>query len=272
MSATFPQQQITIATGRRIGYRAAGSGPALLILHGAGAGSTSFSYQLEALAQHYRVIAWDTPGYGGSDDSPYAAPSAYDYAADATALLDALGVEWAHIIGHSLGGLIATALVATAAARVDRIVLSSPAAGLARAGEKTRAARTAARIEDITTLGPAGMAQVRGPRMVAAEASAAVRQRATQIMARVRICGYCAAARLLARGDAFGSIEKWPIPPPPTLVLVGAEDATTPPPEVRRLAHCIAGSRYLEIASAAHAAYLEQPEAFTTAVREFLNA
>lgn len=266
------QQQIDIGAGRRIGYREAGAGPVLLMLHGIGSGSLSFSAELQALSGRYRVIAWDTPGYGGSDDSPLPSPTPADYAADAVALLDALGIERAHLLGHSLGGLISTALVARHAPRVERVVLSSCGGGYAGLDETERNAKLNARIEDMTRLGPAGMAALRAPKMLAAEASEAVRARAIEIMARLRPQGFIQAAHLLGNGDALAEVRAWPPPPPPTLVLVGAEDAITPPPGIRRIAHCIPGSRYVEIAGAGHAAYLEQPEAYCALLREFLDA
>ncbi|HYW89869.1 MAG TPA: alpha/beta fold hydrolase, partial [Chloroflexota bacterium] len=92
----------------RLHYERAGSGPALLLLHGIGSNSRSFRHQSE-LADAYDVIAWDAPGYGRSDDPPHALSMAEN--ADAAArLLDELTIERAHVLGVSMGGVIAQLL------------------------------------------------------------------------------------------------------------------------------------------------------------------
>jgi pimeloyl-ACP methyl ester carboxylesterase len=265
-----PQQQITIDGDRRIGFREAGAGFPVLLMHGIGSGSPSFNDQLNELGDRFRLIAWDTPGYGGSDDSPLPNPAPADYAADALALLDALGVDEAHILGHSLGGLIGTALVARHPDRIRQVVLSSPAGGYGALDAESSAAKVAGRVEQMTRLGPVAMASERAPGMLASGASDAIRERAIDIMARLRPDGYLSACKLLANGNALAEVRRWPTPPPATLVLVGAQDRTTPPPGVRRIAHCIANARYVEIENAAHAAYLEQPERYNELLREFL--
>ena len=144
----FALKQISVqspgAAGQtlRIGYREAGTGPAILALHGVGSSSQSFALQVEALSARFRVIAWDAPGYGGSDDYT-GEPSPGAYADIAVALLDALKIDTAHIVGHSMGGLIAAALVARHATRVSRVVLSSCASGYALMSQTEREERLA---------------------------------------------------------------------------------------------------------------------------------
>src|SRR5262249_11633697 len=81
-----------------VSYREAGAGPALGLLHGIGNQSGSWVRQLEALAPHFRTIAWDAPGYGESDRLAAASPSAADYADALAGLLDALGVARAVLV------------------------------------------------------------------------------------------------------------------------------------------------------------------------------
>lgn len=263
------QQQIGIGAGRRLGYREAGSGPAIFMAHGIGSGSASFMPQLERMSERYRLIAWDTPGYGGSDDSPHPSPTPADFAADAIALLDALGESSVHIVGHSLGGLMATALVARHPERVRKLVLSSCAAGYGGLSEADRTERLNGRREQMMRLGPHKMAEERAPNMLAASTGADTLKRATDIMARLRPEGYFGACAMLSNGNAFDEIRAWRGNAPPTLVLVGEEDRITPPPGVRQIGDCIIGSRYEEIPAAGHAAYLEQPERYCQLLEEF---
>lgn len=254
----------------RIGYREAGSGPALLALHGVGSSSLSFAPQIEALSAHFRVIAWDAPGYGGSDD--YAGePTAGAYADVAAGLLDALGIDSANVVGHSMGGLISAALVARHAARIKRVVLSSCASGYASMDTNEREQRLASRVGLFEQEGAAGVGAARGPGNCAPTTSQATVARVVDIMSRVRKEGYFAGAQLLDTGDVFVELERWPTPPPATLVIVGAHDRTTPPSGSRRIAHVLRGSRYQELSASAHAGYLEQPELFSTLLAEHFS-
>jgi pimeloyl-ACP methyl ester carboxylesterase len=116
--------------GNRIGYRSAGTGPALLLLHGIANSSETWSRVLPALAQRFTVIAPDLLGHGAS-----AAPSG-DYSLGAHAsgardLLTALGHERATVVGHSLGGGIAMQFAYQFPERSERLVLLS-SGGLGR--------------------------------------------------------------------------------------------------------------------------------------------
>jgi hypothetical protein len=113
----------------------AGSGPPVLMIHGLGATKVSFLPTLAALApQEHRAIAVDLPGFGDSE-KPIAVP--YDaryFASTMTALLDALELERADVIGNSMGGRVALELGLSAPERVRRLVLLAPSlAGFARA-------------------------------------------------------------------------------------------------------------------------------------------
>src|SRR6476661_4516925 len=100
------ERATTEVNGRRVGYLRAGSGPALLLLHGIGGNAEQFNNQLDGLSDAYDVLAWDAPGYGASDD-PDSNWTIGDYADAAIGLLDALGIERAGLLGQSWGGVIA---------------------------------------------------------------------------------------------------------------------------------------------------------------------
>ena len=88
----------------RLAYREAGEGPVLFFLHGMNGSSRSWLYIFEALAPSFRIIAWDAPSFGASDTY---GDRIEDYVRAARALLQAVEINEAIVIGHSMGGVIA---------------------------------------------------------------------------------------------------------------------------------------------------------------------
>jgi 4,5:9,10-diseco-3-hydroxy-5,9,17-trioxoandrosta-1(10),2-diene-4-oate hydrolase len=103
-------------------YLAAGSGQPVVLLHGALAAGITWYPVIGPLAAHFGVIAPDIVGYGQSDKPPGRYDRAY-YCAWLADFLDALGVEKAHLVGHSQGGAIGLQFALDHPARVDRLVL-----------------------------------------------------------------------------------------------------------------------------------------------------
>ncbi len=99
--------------------------PAIVLLHQTPRSVDEYAEMIPQLAATHHVIAIDTPGYGCSDQ-PAAQPSISDYAAVVVAVLDALGVEHAHIAGHHTGGIIAVELAAAFPDRVLSVTISGP--------------------------------------------------------------------------------------------------------------------------------------------------
>lgn len=107
----------------RLHYHEAGSGPALLLIHGSGPGVSgwaNFAGNLEVFARHFRCLVIDLPGYGQSD--PVAGNPIQVCVEACVRLLDALGVDRVHIIGNSLGGIVGSHLAASHPQRVMRFV------------------------------------------------------------------------------------------------------------------------------------------------------
>src|ERR671917_459663 len=114
--------------GGRVSILSAGVGPeVLLCLHGLGGTKASFLPTVAALADRYRVVAMDLPGFGESD-KPIAAPYDSDwFARSAFDTLDALGVDAAHVAGNSMGGRVAIEAGLIDRSRVRSLALLSPA-------------------------------------------------------------------------------------------------------------------------------------------------
>lgn len=105
----------------------AGDGPPVLMIHGLGATKVSFLPTLAALApEGFRTIAADLPGFGDSHKPIVARYDAAFFAEEMTALLDALEIERAYVIGNSMGGRVAIEIGLLAPERVERLALLAP--------------------------------------------------------------------------------------------------------------------------------------------------
>lgn len=104
----------------------AGGGEPVILVHGLGATKASFLPTIAALAPAYRTIAVDLPGFGDSDKPLNGSYDAAFFARSTIALLDALGLERAHVIGNSMGGRVAIELGLAAPDRIRRLVLLAP--------------------------------------------------------------------------------------------------------------------------------------------------
>jgi len=129
MTTSHLTERTVSVNGKRVFVAEAGSGPAVVMLHGGGPGASgvsNYSRNIAALAEHFRVIVPDMPGYGRSDKHvDHSDP--FGYLADIVrGLLDALGVDTAHLIGNSYGGAAALRLALDTPDRVGKLVLMGP--------------------------------------------------------------------------------------------------------------------------------------------------
>jgi 2-hydroxy-6-oxonona-2,4-dienedioate hydrolase len=119
------RQHFVDAGGIRTRVLEAGSGPALVMIHGTGGHLEAYARNVRALSAQYRVVLYDMIGHGYSDkpDRPYTIDVMSDHL---VAVLDALGIEQAHLSGESIGGWVAAWTAAHHPDRVGRLVLNTP--------------------------------------------------------------------------------------------------------------------------------------------------
>ncbi len=265
--ARFPVRTVS-AAGRVVAYRESGQGEPLVLLHGIGNQSGSWVQQLEALADRFRVIAWDAPGYGASDALPDEAPVAADYAAALHALLDALDVRRATLVGSSLGCLMAASYAARHPDRVARLVLCNAAVGHGALDQRERQEKLAARLAMLERLGPSGMAATPSPGLLSEHAADTARSLAAWSTSRLRPAGYAQAARMLSTGRLLDDAPRYP---GPVLVVGASADTITPPASCRDVAAAYPQARYVELPGVGHLAYIEEPHAVNRLVAEFAD-
>ncbi|HET9335961.1 MAG TPA: alpha/beta fold hydrolase [Sphingomicrobium sp.] len=254
----------SIATARgRIGYLEAGGGneTPIVFLHGVGSDKSVWAPQLDHFGQSRRALAFDYPGYGESGYVDGATRD--DFAASILAAMDALDIGSAHICGLSLGGVIAIAMHAAAADRCASLIIADSFAvhpdGQAIHDRSVAASQSMSMRE---------LAEARAALLLGSASTPDLLAEVVETMSRIDPAAYrlgAAAVWLADQRDRVAAIDL------PTLVLVGEEDAITPPQLSEELRGMIPRSRLERIAAAGHLANAEQPQAFNRAIESFLS-
>ena len=230
----------------------------------------SFEYQINAFSPRFRVLAWDAPGYGGSTELPVDHPTASDYAIELVKLLDERGIKRCHLLGHSLGCLIAARFTAIRPDRVQSLTLCSVATGHANVGDGRARERADPASRRPRQARAAGMAKERAPRLLGPAAAPDALARLTDTMSSVKPRGYGQAARMLSTGDVKADIARFPLPVPGQIIY-GDADVITPPARNQDVAAAWKGAAVHVIPGAGHALYIEQPAAFNAVLDAFLS-
>jgi pimeloyl-ACP methyl ester carboxylesterase len=252
-------------------YVAAGAGEPLVLVMGFGGDHTAWAFQMAALSERYRVIAFDNRG-AGQTDQPDASYSTAQMAADTVGLMDVLGIERAHVLGVSMGGMIAQEIALRYPARMRTLQLHCT---YARPDAYTRELLGTWRVERQTL-----------PREVFVRASffwlfaretyderphlvegiletALAHPHPQSLTGWLRQAEACVAHDAL---DRLGAIAC------PTLVSVADGDMLVPPRFSREIAARIPGAMLRTIAGAGHVYFWERADLFNAMCLDFLAA
>lgn len=247
-----------------------GSGSPLLLIMGLGASLETWVAQRDAFAARHRVVMFDNRGAGESDcpPPPWTVP---DMAADAIGVLDALGIERAHVLGVSMGGMIAQEMAIRWPERVERMVV---AMSFGRPDPVRRAFllfRRWARFQDVDLVqeGIANLPWLVSPSVLNDPA------RLEEILGLVGAMPLMAPHAYSHQIDAIlehDTLSRLGHVRAPTMVLAAAEDVLTPVYLSREIAEAIRDARLVVLPRGNHAVQIEEPTAFNAAVLEFLSA
>ncbi len=252
-------------------YLEQGTGTPLVLLHGVGSAARSWTLQVDALSSRLRVIAWDAPGYGSSTALAPAEPSAEDYAASLQEFLTALRVDRFHLVGHSLGSVMAARYAKLHPERILSLTLASVATGHAQLPAAERAKLRAGRLDDLAALGPRGMAEKRGPRLLGPHAAPESVRAVVETMATIRPDGYTQAVWMLSNADTRADVRALPADMRVQFIY-GDADVITTPEQNQSVHRERPGAPVHVLAGAGHACYIEQPEAFNELVLRWITS
>lgn len=263
----LPELRTTRVPQGALAWRESGEGPPLVFLHGIGGNSSSWTPQLEHFSKRFRVIAWDAPGYGGSDPLREESPTAEHYADALAQMFERTGVRSCRLVGQSLGAIMAVAYARKHVGRTQALVLAAAATGYGKESAASRAAKIQDRLEPLKKLGPAAFAAERAPRLLGHKATTEALARVRATMAEIRPDGYAQATRMLAGANILGDA---PAVRAPTLVVCGEADAVTTPESNRKIASLIRGAKFVPLPHLGHACYVDNPALFNGALDAFL--
>jgi pimeloyl-ACP methyl ester carboxylesterase len=245
--------------------------PLAVLLHGIGGGREGWASTGPALAAAcFTVLAVDLPGYGHS--APLAEPSIDAFAAAVQRLIettDASGQGAALVVGHSLGGMVAQALAATAPQCVAALVLAGTSPAFGSSDGAWQQEFLAARLAPLDAgLGMPGLAARLVPAMAGRDATPERLAAAQALMAGVPEATYRAVLPALVRFDRRAALPAIGVP---TLVLAGEDDRTAPPAVAQRMAARIAHAECRVLPRTGHLLMLENPAAFDAALIDFVQ-
>ncbi len=256
--------------GVEVAYELRGSGAPLVMIHGAQGDQTMFSAMASAFGAEFHVLTFDQRGSGLSEkpDMPYSIAMLAD---DTAALMDHVGFAKAHVIGVSMGGMIAQELALRHGSKIRSLVLgcttpggpngiraSGPAMGAYSTQAMSAEERGRALAEAAFTKGYIERHPELIPSMIEAR-----RQRPIDTV------GFAHRMKAAQTHDTFDRLGQITCP---TLVITGKDDALISWENSRLIAERIRGSQLVVLEPAGHCFWLEQPEQSYKAILEFLRS
>ncbi len=266
----------TKVSGINIRYKVDGEGEPLILIMGFGGGRHAWFFQTRAFKKYYKVITFDNRGVGKTDkpSSPYTMRAMAD---DTIGLMDYLGIDRAHILGFSLGGMIAQEVALNYPERVRKLILASTLAG--REGEmreitseilKAFGLREDFLEEDIRS--------VDITKFMRTLLAVAFNMRLYRIVFLVPIAKFY--ARLvdfkgligqLAAGASCNTLDRLHTIEAPTLVITGTGDRAAPPRSSDVIASRIPNAKLVKVEGGSHGFIMEMPGRFNKEVLDFLK-
>ncbi|WP_252504387.1 alpha/beta fold hydrolase [Sporosarcina sp. Marseille-Q4943] len=251
-----------------IHYEEKGMGEPLVFIHGVGLDHAMWEQQVDRLSERYRVIVYDMIGHGGSSHPP-GPYSLFQFVEQLTAVVDGLGLDKIHLVGFSMGGMVAQAFALAHAEKLKTLTIMNAVAN--RTEEQRKA--ILARVEEVRKTGPEATIEPAIQRWFTRDYLHAQEGIVGRIRTRLQTnnaTSYLAAYRLFATADQelWDKLDQIHIP---TLVITGEEDIGSTPEMAQQIHEKIADSELLIVPTMRHMLPVERPNIVNEAIHSFIG-
>lgn len=260
-----PLESVRLSHGT-LSFRSRGSGETIVFLHGLLGSSKSWAFQFDHFGKSCRTIAWDAPGYGASAPVPASIDA---YAEALRAFFATLGLSKVCLVGHSMGGAVATRLSARHPDLVSRLVLSCSHPGYGAPETTPMPPKFEQRMHDLEELGRAAYGEARARDLLPMPVAARLRGYAAEVAAEVDPDGLRRATRMLQLADNRPLLSALRMP---VLVLTGAVDTVVTPALKAELRRLLPSARHIDMPGIGHAPYFQAPDYYDGLIENFISA
>ena len=263
------------ANGININYKVQGQGKPLVLIMGYSGDQTGWMFQTRTLKKHYRVVTFDNRGVGKTD-KPSGTYSMRMMADDTIGLMDHLGIDRAHLLGVSMGGMIAQELAINYPERVEKLILGCTAAGRSESSGIAPELPRALGFEEDYTDDDARSVPVF--KLVDTLVSLSLNKCLYRMIflpllkiqvRRTGITGLAAQLEAVLGHDTFDRLQTVDAP---TLVITGTADKAIMPSSSEELAKGIPNAKLVKVDGGSHAFFIEMRGEFNREVLDFLRS
>lgn len=261
-----PEQKMIITSQGKLSFREKGEGETIVFLHGILGSSRAWAFQFAALADNYHVVAWDAPGYLQSD---LVEENIDAYVKSLDELIRACADQPIFLVGHSMGGSIASRYAALYPEKIKALILSCTHPGYASPPDAPISEKLANRLKELAEIGPEEYGKRRARDLLPFEdIPQSVLNYAAEIAASTRVDGLKCATRMLQFADNRPLLPKITAP---TLILTGSEDRVVQPQLKEDLLRLVPWTQHIEMPGLGHAPYFQAPDYYNSLLTIFLS-